>query len=257
MSTQETALANRIEQEITALQTSANAIVVRDQQSYIGACVFVVACRNKIKGVGFELDPGIAKAKESYDHLRNQKAKWVERYAGPIETVAKKAEAWKAEERRLAQVEQDRINEQAHLTAAAKAAEEKRIADAKAEEDRKARQKEIDKQRASGELKAREAAKLKKEADERAEAERKLNAEQHAKTAAEVQPVTVAPAVPKVAGIKGRVNWKFEIVTPALIPVTFRVPDEVAIGQMVRATKDKASAEKQCPGIRVWSEDGI
>jgi hypothetical protein len=34
-------------------------------------------------------------------------------------------------------------------------------------------------------------------------------------------------------------------------------PDEQIIGRMVREVKDKAKAEKECPGIEVYTEDSI
>jgi len=262
--TTENALSVRIQQELSTLNVQAASIVVKDRAGYQDACQFVLQVRARIKAVGRELDPGISKAKEVVDVakdalnlLKLQKDKWVSLYATPASLVENRAAAWMAEDNRQRQIEQDRINEQARLDAQAIAAEEKRVADAKAEADRKERQKEIDKQRAAGEIKAREAAQLKKEADERAAAERKLNEEQAAKTAADVKTVRVESGVPVVAGIRRSRNWKFRVINPALVPLTYRMIDEVAIGQMVRATKDKASAEKQCPGIEVWAEEGI
>jgi len=70
----------------------------------------------------------------------------------------------------------------------------------------------------------------------------------------EVPKVTVKPSIPTMQGIQSRRNWTFEIVDARLIPDRFWVVDAQAIGRMVRETKDKALAEKTCPGIRVFSE---
>jgi hypothetical protein len=67
-------------------------------------------------------------------------------------------------------------------------------------------------------------------------------------------PVTVVPSVPKVAGIKARVNWKFRIVDANKIPREYLMPDDVKIGQMVRATKVVGEV---IPGVEAYSEDGI
>jgi hypothetical protein len=262
--TMESALSVRIQQEISTLEVQASRITVQDRGSYQDACQFVLQGRARIKAVGRELDPGISKAKDVVEVAREalyllklQKDKWVNLYAAPIAIVENRAAAWMAEDNRQRQIEQDRINAQARLDAQQVAAEEKRIADAQAEADRKERQKEIDKQRAAGEIKARVHAQMKKDADERFVYEKKMNEEQAAKTAAEAKTVRVESGVPVVAGIRRSRNWKFRVINPALVPLTYRMIDEVAIGQMVRATKDKAGAEKQCAGIEVWSEEGV
>jgi hypothetical protein len=274
----ENALAVRVQQEVSTLEVQAAHIKVTDKHSYIDACQFVLDGRARIKAVGRELDPGIAKAKDavdmakaSLDHLKNQKQKWVDLYAVPLELVEGKCAAFDAEEKRQARLEQDRINEKARLDAAAKAAEERRIADAKAETDRKARQKEIDAMRAAGELKARDTARLKKEADERAAVERKLNEEQAAKTAADVQTVTVQRATPVVSGIRRTENFYAEMEDPgALIAAfisgpaaqriflhQFVIVNDKAVGKFARDTKDSQKVESLIPGVRAWSENSI
>jgi hypothetical protein len=70
----------------------------------------------------------------------------------------------------------------------------------------------------------------------------------------EVPKVTVKPSIPIISGVQSRRNWTFEIVDARLIPDRFWVVDAQAIGRMVRETKDKALAEKSCPGIIVRSE---
>ena len=67
----------------------------------------------------------------------------------------------------------------------------------------------------------------------------------------------MAPSVPKVAGIKARVNFKFEIVNPGKVNAGFLKPDEVAIGAKVRSDKDPDKSMREIGGIRVWTEDSI
>lgn len=60
---------------------------------------------------------------------------------------------------------------------------------------------------------------------------------------------TVEP--PKIAGIRRRQVWKFEIIDSAKIPREFLCVDEKAIGAFVRAKKEEAKIE----GVRIYSED--
>jgi|SRR5262245_1211832 len=63
-------------------------------------------------------------------------------------------------------------------------------------------------------------------------------------------PVIVETDVPKGVGILFRDNWKFEIIEPGLIPRDYLIPDEVAIGKIVRALKGTC----KIPGVRVYRE---
>ena len=65
----------------------------------------------------------------------------------------------------------------------------------------------------------------------------------------EVVPV-LAPVQPIAEGTGFRELWKFEIFDAKALPREFLKPDEVSIGQVVRATKGKI----QINGIRIWSE---
>ena len=82
----------------------------------------------------------------------------------------------------------------------------------------------------------------------------KREAAQNLASGVGVPRVTVKPSIPTISGVQSRRNWTFEIVDARLIPDRFWVVDSQAIGRMVRETKDKALAEKTCPGIIVRSE---
>lgn len=60
--------------------------------------------------------------------------------------------------------------------------------------------------------------------------------------------VIVPKTTPKVSGMSFRVNWNFQITDETQIPREYLKPDEVKIGQVVRALKDKLSI----PGIRIY-----
>jgi flagellar biosynthesis GTPase FlhF len=170
--------------------------------------------------------------KEAYQRSRDRLTALSSPAEGALKMLTTRRRAWEEEERQAAAREQARINEEA-----------RRVAAAKAEEERKVREKEIEKQRKAGEIGKREAEKQKQAA-----------AVEEQRRAAEVQEVRVAPSIPKVAGVPSRQNWKFEIVDANKIPRRYLVPDESAIGYMVRTSKDAKKAEAECPGLRVWSE---
>jgi hypothetical protein len=161
----------------------------------------VTAVRVYMKSVGFELDPGIAKAKETYDHLKNQKAKYIQPAQTIEETARAKMAAYNERERLAAEAETRRINEERRVQAQREADEAKRKAEAEAEEkrkeaeawaaaekkaneakaeaDRKAKEKEIKDAQKSGEITKREAEKAARKAELEAEERKKKAAADH------------------------------------------------------------------------------
>lgn len=243
-----------IETPLENLKARVEAIVVKDQAGYVSACELVKEGRSFIKDVGFKLDPGIESSKKHLEFLKGEK----EKYVGPAKQIVaiaeQKAEAWKAEERRKAAAEEERINAQRRAEAARLAEEQRRKDEAAALELRKQREKEIEEARKAGEINRREAAKLAKQAEEERLVAQELARKQAAEAAAAVQDVKVKAAVPTVAGIRARVNWKFRITNASKIPAQFLMPDEVKIGQFVRNTKQ---AGEVIPGVEAYAEDSI
>jgi hypothetical protein len=247
-----------IEMALTGLRDRANAIVVHDQESYILACQIALDARSYMRDVKSKLGPGIDSAKTHLQRLQND----MKAYLAPAEAIdqaaSQKAEGWKAEERRKAQVEQDRINREAQRVAAAKAEEDRIEAERIAKEQRKEKVDEIRADLRAGLIRKRQAEKLLKlaGADEEAALAAASAAADEAKAAPAPQ-VTVAPNVPKVAGIKARVNFKFEVTNPNEVGRAFQIPDLVAIGARVRADKNPEKSMMEIGGIRVWTEDSI
>ncbi len=104
-----------------------------------------------------------------------------------------------------------------------------------------------------------EAERLKAKAEKEAARAESLKTEK-GKDAAKAKAAATAAVVPtveskveKIPGISTRTSWKFRIVKEADIPREYMIPDEVYIGQIVRAGKGK----KQIPGIEIYSEDII
>lgn len=154
--------------------------------------------------------------------------------------------------------EQRRLQQEAEKAAAEAARKERERMEAEAAKAEQAAREKREREEAKArelEAKGRAAeAEAKRKAAEEAEAARLREAE--AKRAAAASMPT-APVVhfeqPKVAGVSSRQVWKFEIVDPELLPRKFLVPDEKAIGGVVRSLGDKADI----PGVRVYPETVI
>ena len=65
--------------------------------------------------------------------------------------------------------------------------------------------------------------------------------------------VSVEKYAPKVDGQAARTNWKFEIVDASLLPREYLMPDERAIGAIVRARKGAVNIA----GVRVFSDTKV
>jgi hypothetical protein len=63
--------------------------------------------------------------------------------------------------------------------------------------------------------------------------------------------VVLQKQVPKTAGLSIRTNWKFRISSLENLPDEYWIPDEIKIGQVVRAMKDQT----RIPGVEVYSEE--
>jgi hypothetical protein len=244
--------------QIEQLKAQAEAItVVNSGEQYAQAGQILTQLRGLKKSGANRMTPFLDITKRVTDFLRNKRSvleSKVEAVDGPL---SRKMEDYKRREREAAAAEQRRINEERERLAREEAERKRKEEEERAAAERKAQEKQIEDARKAGELNKREAEAAKREA-ERQEQLRKEEARKAAeRAAANVQPVQVAPAVPKVSGLRGRVVWKFKIVDETQIPRSFLTPDEVKIGQMVRITKNKNIAEANCPGIEVWDEDAV
>lgn len=69
----------------------------------------------------------------------------------------------------------------------------------------------------------------------------------------EFVPAPIVPSLEKVPGVSTRKNWKFKIVDENAIPREYLIPDEAAIGKIVRALGERTNI----PGIQVYAEQVI
>jgi hypothetical protein len=171
--------------------------------------------------------------------------------------ITPKMNAYKVRERELAAAEERRINEERRKETE-RLAQEQRMKDLeRIERERKAQDKEIADAVKAGEVKKREADKLRRQAEERERVQREQAARDAEAMKASHQDIKVAPNTPKVAGLRQRQQWHFEVINRDEIKRAFMIEDEKAIGQFVRNVKNAKVAEESVGGIRVWSTDEI
>lgn len=243
---------------IVSLRERANAITVKTPQDYVAVCNMVVEGRGFIKRWQEVFAGTLRSAKEHLATIQNELKGHVLEAEAVVAIAEKKAEAYRVEEKRLADAEARRINEENARAQQQKAEQEKRESEKAAAERKRATIAEVNQLLKDGKIGKREAAKRLKEAG----AEEEAAVQAAAATAEEAKKapppaVKVEPAIPKVAGIKGRTNWRFQIVDASQIPRNYMKPDEVLIDDTVRRVKDKAKAESIIPGIEVWSEESV
>lgn len=170
------------------------------------------------------------------------------KYLADAETAIKRAMGAFDEAQRKRREEAERI------AAEASRKERERLQTEAAKAEQSAREKREKEEAKARELEAKgrqaEADARRKAADE-AEAQRMRDAESK-RVAAESMPM--APVVhmeaPKASGVSSRQAWKFEITNVALLPREYLLPDDKAIGGVVRALGDKCNI----PGVRVYAE---
>ena len=68
-----------------------------------------------------------------------------------------------------------------------------------------------------------------------------------------VPPVVLAKTTPKVQGISYKEIWKYKIVDASRIPPAYLKPDEVRIGQVVRALKGSCNI----PGVKAYPDKTV
>ena len=254
ISTLDSEALKQLNEKLAALKDRADQLEVKDAQGCLLAKTLKLDIGSYTKAVIFETGPAIEVAKEKLRNLQAQQKMLLAPAEAMLETSERKRKDWENEERRLAQIEQDRINREARIAQSQKAEEERRENERIAKEQREAREKELEAQRKAGEIGKREQARLARLAAEQEESAKKEAAALAEQTAAAAPVVTVKAAIPTMQGVASRQNWKFRITDEARIPRLYCKPDEVAIGNTVRKLKDKVRTEALIPGIEVWSE---
>jgi len=227
-----------------------SAIVVTDAATCLEAKKTQKDIRDELKTRHFILDPFVAQAKRAYDDTKDEHAKWVEPLEKLDEQLAQKVKDYERVERERAAAEERRINEERRRKAEEEAAEQRKRDEAAAAERRKQELARIAEAQKAGDLKKREAEKMKKEAEERERQAREQAARDAEAAKASVQDVKVQAAIPTVAGVPSRTNWRYRIVNANLVPDEYWMLNEQKIGADVRRDKEKTNI----PGIEVYPD---
>jgi hypothetical protein len=195
------------------MQQEAAALTVRDDAECESAWAFVRRAKALLAQIDAAFDPLIAQAHASHKAALAQKKKYATTPESLVRLVNSRITAYRSEQERQREAEERRLRELARRDE-----EERRLAAA-----------------------------IDLEADGRkAEAAELL--EQPVET-----PVVMLAPVAKPDGMRTRVNWKFRIADATLLPREYLIPDEVKIGQVVRAMREQHGI----PGVEAYSEESI
>lgn len=199
-----------VEEKALTIVDQAKAVKVTDAASYTAAGALWKSIGDMIKEVKDTFDPICEAAHKAHKAAVEKRAKYLDPLTAAQKSVKGLMSAWDAEQERIRKKEEARLAEEARK----KAEEEALLAAIAAEEEAK-----------RNGATAQEAAK---------EAEAVMAEPVY------VPPVVLPKATPKMqGGPVFQTRWKFRIVDRHKIPPQFMIPDEVKIGQVVRALKQQ------------------
>jgi len=204
---------NKIEEKNLTIIGKAQSYEIKTADDYTAAMAYAVEIKAWRKSIDSIFDPGIKKAHASWKESIATKDKFLEPVEKALSLLDQKARGFR--------MEQDHKRREAERVAReVQEKEQKRLNDL--------------------------AEKAKARGDEKKAEQFQAKAEQSA-----VAVPVAENTVPKVDGIKTHKIWKFKIEDETKLDRTYMKPDEVKIGQVVRATKGTLPIA----GIRIWSED--
>ena len=207
----------QVEQKALTVVEQAGALAVTDPASYERAATFrKEILRPMMAEIDSTFDPIVRKAHEAHKEALAQKKKVYDPLAAADKALDRAMGAFALKQRQEAEAEQRRL-----LAEARRREEDERLSQAAALE----------------------------KAGMGTEAMAVLDS-----PPAPVSAPVVIANVPKLAGVSTRDNWKFRIADAAKIKREWLVPDEVAIGSVVRRLKEGAA--EVVGGIEVYNEVG-
>lgn len=240
-----------IEGALASLRAASASIIIKDAESCLAAKTAQRDVRNYMKDVKLKLDPFVESAKRSFQEAKDERDKWLAPAMAIDDALAQKVKDYERREREKAEAEQRRINEENRIRAQQQAEAERKERERIAAEDRKRLEKELAEARKAGEISKRELEKAQREARE-AEAREKQRAAEEAKiAAANVVEVKVAPAIPTVAGVPSRRNYKARVIDASKVPDQFWIIDEQALNAEARKAK---KAGEIIPGVEFYED---
>jgi len=224
------------------------AVVIRSAVDYKAAGELWITIKGIMKQADDAFDPIVSKTNQAHKEAVAQKAKIYNPLKEVYVFVKSAMSKWDDEQTRIRLAEQRRLEEIARK----EEDERRRIELERLEAERK-----IEEARLLVAAEAAQAAGDKQQSEDMiAAAIAATETARQDAAAVNAEPVYVAPVVipkttPKLAGGPVyRTIWKFRITDAAKIPRQYLVPDEVKIGQIVRALK----RESNIPGIEPYEE---
>ena len=251
------------ESTLSQLQARTTALSVRDMESYTAGRTLQAEWKSYLASIDAELDTGISKAKETYDHLRRQKAKWADPAEAQLKATRALCDKYAAEEKEKTRLEQQREQERINRERQEKIEQDRREAERVAAERRKLRVAEINADLKAGKIGKREAAKQLKEAGAEAEAAAQTAAAVAEEAKNKPAPVIkVKPNLPAVAGTKSQTYYSAEVsnedwLIDAFHDATgerreflrrFIMVNQQEVGAHARKTKDNNQTMADIPG---------
>lgn len=241
---------------------------IKDKDEYKKAAAVLADVRSIKKHGEQKVGPYLDLLNQAAKHVRQYRTDYEEKVAEIEDFLVPHLAEFNRLEAEAAKKEEDAKNDQLRKEAAEKAAEAKREADKKADEERQRQLRQINTAARSGEIGKREAVNLKKKVEETTEQAKQDNSMQAKETVFNAPQVRVRPDVPHQSGLRKVTNWFWEMVDITQVPREKLYPNKDKDGkydtakfpkitELVKETKDKAKAEKACPGIRVWSKDRV
>jgi len=204
----------QLETEVLTVPEKARALKIVDNDTYALAGNMLVQIKGLRKQINASFDPIINKAYQAHREAVAQKKK--------VDAPLVEAEGIIKPALRDYDTKQEQIRRQAE--------QEAHEAAHKAEVDRK----------------IAEAVAMEQQGDNQ-------GAEQVISEPVYIPPIVLQKTVPKVQGVSFTERWTFRVVDADKIPRSYLVPDEVKIGQVVRALK----ASSNIPGVEAYSEKTV
>ena len=264
----------KLNSKLSILKAQADALVVKDQTTYINAASLLTSYKSFIEAVKQLTASDIAEAKERLERLKQEEAMILNPGKDGVALVNGKITSWREEEKRQAKVEEDRKNADLRRQQQEKADADRREAERIAAENKKRKIAEIQQFLKDGKIGKREAARQLKAAGAAAEAavEDAAAAAEEAKNAPPPT-ATVKPNIPAVAGAPKNQTFFFgELLDSGAAIIReyslaihsnnaervaflrqFIEVSESAVGKFARKTQDDAKATSLVPGVRFWS----
>lgn len=235
--------------EVNKLTAFARAIVIKTAKQYEDAADYLKSIKGMLKRIE-EARTRVTKPLNESLREVNRQAKEASDPLALAEAQIKSAMVAHQNEQERLRLEQQRQADEVARKERDRIETQRREAEAKARAEQDRLRKEAEAAAAAG--RTAEAAKLAAKAASVAEKSAARDAALEERSAMVVAPVIQREA-PKVSGISAREVWRYEITDPDLLPREYTIPDEKAIGGVVRSLKGNT----RIAGVRVWKDTSM